>query len=92
MTQTSVSDARASHGRESDAEEADVAASKGRPSVLRGRAEDGRKSDLFVVDDAHAGHKVTSDVFVTGELPDLAPTIYRQRLVIEGTCPAAIEG
>ncbi len=27
---------------------------------------------------------------VSGEMPDLAPTIYRQRLVIEGTCRAPV--
>lgn len=27
----------------------------------------------------------------TAEMPDLAPSIYRQRLVIEGTCPEPID-
>jgi hypothetical protein len=31
-----------------------------------------------------------SPLFVDGDMPDLAPEIYRQRLVIEGQCPQPV--
>jgi S-adenosylmethionine decarboxylase len=88
VAQAFVPEAGATRRRASDAEQADAGAPERRISERRNG--DGRKSDLFVVGGAH--EQDVSAVFVSGELPDLAPTIHRQRLVIEGTCPTAIDG